>query len=57
MAFQMIAVILVAVWAGLKLDEKINKESNTFLIIFSILGVFLALYLALKDFIDLGKKK
>jgi len=53
----MIAIILVAVWGGLKLDEKFNQGNPLFIIIFSILGVFVALYVALKDFIDISKKK
>ena len=55
-AFQMIVIILLAVWGGLKLDEKYNEEEPLFIIILSILGVFLALYVALKDFINFGKK-
>ena len=54
-AFQMIAVMLAAVWGGLKLDEKFNEGDPLFIIIFSILGVFIALYVALKDFINFGK--
>lgn len=53
--FQMIAVILIAVWGGLRLDEKFNEGEPLFIIIFSVLGVFIALYVALKDFIKFGK--
>ncbi len=51
MAFQMIAIILVSVWAGTKLDEIFQRENPLFVIIFSLLGVFMALYVVLKDFI------
>ena len=51
MAFQMIAIILASVWIGTKLDEKLQKENPLFVIFFAILGVFTALYVALKDFI------
>jgi len=54
-AFEMIVIILVAVWGGLKLDERYNQGKPLFVIIFSLLGVFLALYTALKDFIRLKK--
>ncbi len=50
-AFEMIAIILIAVWGGLKLDEKYNHGNPLFIVIFSILGVFIALYSALRDFI------
>jgi len=51
MAFQMIAIILASVWAGIKLDEKFHKDPPFFLIFFAIFGVFIALYVALKDFV------
>jgi len=51
----MIAIILVAVWGGLKLDEKYNGGKPLFIVIFSILGVFIALYTALRDFIRFKK--
>jgi len=54
-AFQMIAIILVAVWGGLKLDEKFRNGQPLFIIIFSLLGVFIAIYIAIKDFINFGK--
>ena len=49
MAFQMIAIILVFVWGGL--DDKFHAESPLFIIIFAILGVFIALFVSLRDFI------
>ena len=55
MAFEMVAIILIAVWGGLKLDEKFNKGNPLFIVIFSILGVFIALYTALHDFIKFKK--
>lgn len=53
--FQMVAVILVFVFAGRKLDQKFNDGERLYIIIFSILGIFAALYTALKDFIKPGK--
>jgi F0F1-type ATP synthase assembly protein I len=54
-AFQMIAIILVFVWGGKKLDQKYNDGEQLFIIIFAILGVFIGLYVALKDFIQFRK--
>lgn len=54
-AFQMIAIILVFVWGGIKLDEKYRKGEPLFVIIFSLIGVFAGLYIALKDFIRFKK--
>ncbi len=48
--FQMLAIILVGVWGGVKLDEWLGF-SSLFTIILSLLSVFAALYVALKDFI------
>jgi F0F1-type ATP synthase assembly protein I len=49
-AFQMLAIILVGVWGGQKLDELLGF-SSLFTVICSLLAVFAALYVALKDFI------
>ena len=54
-AFEMVVIIMVAVWGGLKLDEKYNQGKPLFVIIFSLLGVFIALYTALRDFIKFKK--
>ncbi|MCT4603886.1 MAG: AtpZ/AtpI family protein [Marinifilum sp.] len=53
LAFQMIVVILVVLYGGIKLDEYLQKEFPLFTFIGSILGVFLALYFAIKDFIKM----
>lgn len=50
-AFEMIAIILLSVWGGNKLDAKFNNGNDLYMIILSILGVGAALYFALKDFI------
>ena len=50
-AFQMIGIILVATWGGIKLDKLTGFEKPVFTIIFSLLGVFAAIYTAVKDFI------
>ncbi len=50
-AFQMVGIILVTVWSGKKLDELTGFRVPVFTIILSLLGVFAAIYTAVKDFI------
>lgn len=50
-AFQMIAIILVSVWGGIKLDKLTGWHTPVFTIVLSLLGVFAAIYTAVKDFI------
>ena len=51
MAFQMVAIILLATWGGIELDKLAKFKTPVFTIILSILGVFAAIYSAVKDFI------
>ena len=51
MAFQMIAIILITTWGGIELDKLAKFNTPVFTIILSLLGVFAAIYTALKDFI------
>ena len=51
LAFQMGIIIAVAVWGGIKLDELAEINKPIFTIILSLLGVFMAIYIAVKDFI------
>jgi ATP synthase protein I len=48
---QMIIIILVTVWGGIKLDKLFGLETPVFTVILSLLGVFAAIYTAVKDFI------
>ncbi len=50
-AFQMIGIILITSWGGTKLDSLMGFEKPVFTIILSLLGVFAAIYTAIKDFI------
>lgn len=50
LAFQMIGIILVFVFAGLYLDKKIPWKFPLFTILFTLLGVFASLYTSLKEF-------
>jgi F0F1-type ATP synthase assembly protein I len=45
------AIIGVAAWGGIKLDKLVGANKPVFTIILSLLGVFAAIYLPLKDFI------
>lgn len=54
MAVQMVVIIVIMTYAGVWLDERREAETPVFTLILSLLGVFAALYVALKDFI--GKK-
>ena len=51
MGFQMLIIILIFAWAGNKLDERSGNEKPVYTAILSLLGVFVGLYTALKDFI------
>lgn len=52
---EMLVVILVGVFGGIKLDEVFENENQVFTIVCSLVAVFAAIYLAIKDFIKLGK--
>jgi F0F1-type ATP synthase assembly protein I len=56
-AFQMVAVILAFVWAGKKIDQKFFNGESVFIIVFSLLGVIVAMYIVLKDFLKISRKK
>jgi hypothetical protein len=49
LAFQMAAIILVAVYLGYKIDGWLKINKHIFLLLFSFLSVFLALYYAFRD--------
>jgi len=50
-AFQMIGIILITTWGGTKLDKLTGLETPVFTIVLSLLGVFAAIYTAIKDFL------
>ena len=52
MGFQMLAVIGLFTWAGIKLDEKWSLEKPLFTAIMAMIGVIIGIYSALKDFIQ-----
>lgn len=51
LAFEMLGIILLGVFAGQWLDKKTAMEFQLFTLILSLLAIFIALYLVLKDFI------
>jgi F0F1-type ATP synthase assembly protein I len=57
LAFQMIAIILAFVWMGKKIDEIYFQGRTIFIIILSLIGIAVALYVVLKDIIKIKKSK
>ena len=51
LAFQMIAIIAVMTWGGVKLDKILGLSTPVFTVILSLLGVFAGIYTAIKDFL------
>ncbi|RXQ95001.1 AtpZ/AtpI family protein [Ancylomarina salipaludis] len=50
LAFQMIAVILLVLFAGMQADKYLENDFPGFTVFGAFLGVILSLYIALKDF-------
>jgi len=44
-------IIFLTTWGGIKLDKVVGFEKPVFTIILSLLGVFAAIWVAIKDFI------
>jgi hypothetical protein len=51
MGFQMLAIIGILTWAGVKLDHRAGNEKQIYTAILSLLGVIIGIYTVLKDFI------
>ncbi len=49
--FQMLAVIALGVFAGIKLDDLLNFDLPIFTVLLSVVAVVLAIYSAIKDFL------
>ena len=47
--FQMAAIIGIGTYGGMKLDEKFKREFPLFTLILSLLSVFIALYIVIKQ--------
>jgi F0F1-type ATP synthase assembly protein I len=50
-SFQMVAIILIGVFVGVKLDEWITNGTPIFTLLFTVLAVILAIYYVIKDLI------
>jgi len=50
-AAQMGVIIFLTTWGGIKLDHLAGFSNPVFTIILSLLGVFAAIYTAIKDFL------
>ncbi|MBI9066679.1 MAG: AtpZ/AtpI family protein [Salinivirgaceae bacterium] len=48
MAFEMLGIIILGVFAGQKLDEKRPSEFPLWTLILSLLAIFISLYLVIK---------
>ncbi len=55
LGLQMVAIILVGVFGGYKLDEYFELGFPVFTIILSLASVVLAIYYSVKDFIKMKK--
>jgi F0F1-type ATP synthase assembly protein I len=51
LGLQMAVIILITTWGGIKLDKLFAFDTPVFTIVLSLLGVFAAIYFAIKDFI------
>jgi len=51
MASQMAITIFLGVWGGIQLDKHFPQGIPIFTLVLSLLGVVLAVYLVIKDFI------
>ena len=51
MGFQMLAIIAIFAWAGMKLDKRSGNNTQIYTAILSLLGVIIGIYTVLKDFI------
>ena len=51
LAFQMIAIILIGVIGGIKLDHWLKLKFPVFTVILSLAGTVLAIYYGIKDFL------
>ena len=55
LAFQMIAIILVGVFGGIKLDELVKWEFPVFTLVLTLLAVVGSMYYAIRDLIRINK--
>ncbi len=51
LGFQMLAVIGIFTWVGIKLDERSTSDTSIYTAILALLGVIVGTYIVLKEFI------
>ncbi|MGE4290280.1 MAG: AtpZ/AtpI family protein [Salinivirgaceae bacterium] len=56
LAFEMLGIIALGTWGGIKLDEHYSGEFPLWTLVLSLFSVFVALYLVLKDLLRNGTK-
>jgi hypothetical protein len=49
MGLQMAGIMLLGAWGGMQIDKKLGIQNNIFTAILTIIAVFLAVYLVIKD--------
>ncbi len=49
LAFRLIAVVLIGFFGGMKLDQWLNTKFPVFTLVLAFAGLFLSLYLLIKD--------
>lgn len=54
-AMQMLIIILLGVFGGIKIDEWLNMNFPVFTVVLSIMSVILAIYSVTKDLLKTGK--
>ncbi len=52
LAFQMMSIIVIGTFAGLKLDQNTTFKFPLFTLLFSLFSVVLAIYIGVKDLIN-----
>ena len=55
--FQMLAIIAIGVWGGIKLDETYPNDYQTFTIICSLASIAVALYTVIKQVTKISNQK
>jgi ATP synthase protein I len=55
LGFQMVVIMLVGVFGGIKLDNWLETGFPVFTIVLSFLSVVIAIYIGIKDFIGTNK--
>jgi F0F1-type ATP synthase assembly protein I len=53
LAFQMIAILLIGVFGGIKIDHWLKLKFPLFTVLLSLLAVGLAIYYGIKDFLKM----